>query len=161
MGKSDKAYFEMRVNSHLKSYQEWCDMADEAGADEEAKARRLGYAADELYAARGIVDKADRKGVALDVDLTRLPETRIKLKEEIMRLQEACEVGSIALEHAIQRENRLLAEITDLREEVARVDAAYGEADADWEASHRRLELTALGGAFITFVVGISFGMMF
>ena len=151
---SDKVWYEGRVQTVLKSFQEWSDMADEANISEAARVRRLGHAAEALAVAAQIADKADRKGITLDVSLAQLTVTRVKLKEEIRLLQERCEAMDKASE-------TLSAQVIDLRAEVTRVNSACAEIDSDWEVSYRRLERVAFAAAVVTFVVGIAFGMMF
>jgi len=142
----DKVYFEGRVNGHLQSYQEWCDMADEPNIGEAAKARRMVHATNELAEAAKLVDRTDRMGVSLDVSLDQLPVTRIKLKEENRLLQGQLSEAATTVE--------------DLRKEVARVNAACAEIDADAEAHARRMERVAVIGGGITFILGLVAGMM-
>lgn len=152
MGLNNKAHYERMASIYLKSFQEWSDSADVSPSDS-SRDRRQEYAKEALADLAKVVDQADREGITLSVSMDSLPVTRVKLKEEIRFLQERLEAESGAVDI-------LSEQVKDLRAEVQRVNDACAEIDADWEASHIRVERVALISSLITFVVGIAFGMM-
>jgi hypothetical protein len=122
---------------------------------EETLQNTINRAAEADVPAHFIASAMEYKPVAkMKEEIKALQERESTLRTELECVRRQASVWEDALEISTKQ-------VIDLRAEVNRVNKACGEIDADWEASHRRLELCALGGALITFVLGITFGMMF